>query len=277
MKKRVILSIFILMISMQFVFAVSESTCDISATLLNQDPYPAVPGESVKNVFQLTGLENPGCGLVKIEFIESFPFSLDPESKGVIEVISSTFLDDYGSFLLAPYKVRVDADALKGDNQLELQITSNKGVIIEEFNINIEDLRTDFEVSIKDYDKTTQIVTFEILNIGEHDVEALTIDIPKQETIKIKGSPRNIVGSLDSNDDTTFDFEAKLSEGDINLIVTYTDEINERRTLEKTIDFDSDYFNGRASENQAKSIWFYITLILIGVIVFSWYKKKKKR
>jgi hypothetical protein len=275
--KKVILLLMLIMLSGQFILASTYSpACNIDTVLLNQDPYPAQPGESAKIVFQVTGIEQDDCKNIKVEFLEKFPFSLDPESEAVVEIKAGTYVKDFSSFLLVPYKIRVDKDALDGDNQLELKITANNVALTEEFQINVEDSRTDFEVSVKDYDSSTRTLTFEILNIGENDVEALTIDVPMQDNLEVKGSARNIVGSLDSNDDTTFTFEGIPKNGDIKLIVVYTDEISERRTLEKVVSFDSDLFDGRGVD-EGMSFWFYITLIIVAVLIFRWYRKRKKR
>lgn len=277
MKKRVF-GILMFAFLLQFiVLASAADTCDLTATLLNQDPHPAIPGEAVKVVFQIEGVSDPDCGDVKITLIESFPFKLDPAYDASVLVQSGTYVRNFGSFLLVPYKLRIDGDALEGSNILELDVSSKTGTITYPFDIEVEELRTDFEISIKEYNPKTSILTFQILNIGENDIEALTIDIPDQEFLEVKGSSRNIVGSLDSNDDTTFSFEAKPKDGDFRLIVTYTDSINERRTLEKIVGFNSKLFDGRAGEDTGMSFWFYITLIIVVVLVFRWWRNRKKR
>ena len=83
------------------------------------------------------------------------------------------------------------------------------------------DGRTDFEVYVGDHVIKDKSLVFEILNIGNQDIEALTVEIPKQENIVVKGANRNIVGDLDSNEYTTTDFEAIPAGGDINLILHY--------------------------------------------------------
>ena len=116
--------------------------------------------------------------------------------------------------ILLPYKLRIDENALDGENPIEVYY-SNKNCfkwLIKEFDITVQDTRADFEVYVKDYDYITKELTFEILNIAETDVEALTIEIPKQDNIDIKGANRIVVGDLDSNEYTTADFEATLPE-----------------------------------------------------------------
>jgi len=281
MKKRglTLFGILIVLLSLSLVSA--QTACDLSAKLVNQDPYPATPGEYVKLVFQLDGVSNANCGDVTLTLKEEFPFSLDPGVEYSLNVRSGTYTRDYASFFLAPFNIRVDEDALEGENLIEIEYTHSQGSEnvgeIKKFNITIEDQRVDFEVAIKDYFPETKTIRFEILNIGESDIEALTIEIPKQENIIVKGSSRNIIGSLDSNDDTTFDFEASPEDGEINILISYTDETSTRRYLEKTIEYDSSYFTDRAREGSAPSTSFYLLMALILSIIIYWFWKRDKR
>lgn len=275
------------LIATAFLFALtigltSAEPCGLSAKLINQDPYPAIPGEYAKVVFQLDGLGNPVCGNVIFEIEQEFPFSLDPGSEYQVSVKGGQ-VSDFGSYLLVPYKLRVNEEAVDGDNKITVRYATkqkfDQGVFTkQDFNIKVEDLRTDFEVSIKDYVSSTNTLTFEILNIGKHDVEALTIEIPKQDNIDVKGSSRNIVGSLDSNEDTTFSFEAVPRNGKIDIVVVYTDKITERRQLQKSLVFDSDYFSNRARDSGGTGVGTYVIVILIlGVIAWYFWRRKKRR
>jgi len=280
MLKRVVL--FFLMISLALVPHVSSqvSPCDLGVKIINQDPFPAVPGEDLKVVFQATGVDDPACGQITFELIEDFPFSLELGEQGIRSISSGTYSTfEFGSFWIVPFKLIADESALDGENTLRVSLTSSIwGGEIFEFNITIEDLIVDFEVSIKDYDFSTNTLTFEILNIGESDVEALTIEVPRQENIEIKGSKRNIVGGLDSTEDTTFSFEAIPKDGEIKLTILYTDESSVRRMLEKTVVYDSSYFEGRIRDQTSTPFWVWILIIIvIGIIYFYWRKKKKKK
>jgi len=279
MKRLLIAICFLMLLVIPIISADDAGACDLDATLLSQDPYPAVPGEIVKLVFQIDGISDPDCGAISVTFVEDFPFTLSPESKLFQQIQSGAYIKNYADYWLIPYKVRVDKDALNGDSELRLimQNSAHAATKLEDFDVNVQDLRTDFEVSVKEYNPQTRILTFQILNIGENDVEALTVDIPTQDTLEVKGSSRNIVGSLDSNDDTTFSFEGIPDDGDIALIITYTDEIGERRVLEKTTSFDSKLFTGRAGESTGMSVWFYITLIIVLIWAYRWYRKRRRK
>ena len=279
--KKIILTLF-LALSILFSFAFTSAlACDLEISLINQDPYPAIPGDYVKLVFQIDGVENPECGKIQFELLEQYPLVFDPNFDPKIIIDAGTYQKDFSSFLIAPYKVRVDEDALDGDNPIEVQYkTGPMGVqLSNQFNLNIEDSRADFEIHIKDYNPTTKELTFEILNTADSDVEALTIEIPKQNNIIIKGPKINIVGDLDSNDYTTASFEAIPSKGEITLKISYTDTINERRSLEKTVIFEPEYFEDRTNGKQKMSIWLYLfwLLIIISVIRYFYLRRKRKK
>jgi len=247
--------------------------------MINQDPYPAIPGDYVKVVFQIDGLENSECGSVTFGVKEDYPIYLDPNVQNPITISSGIYQNNYGSFYLAPYKLIVDENALDGENPIEIYYsTRTASNVVKEFDITVEDIRADFEIHVKDYDYTTKELTLEILNIAEADVEALTIEIPKQDNIEIKGANRVVVGDLDSNEYTTADFEAILPEGEatINLNVIYTDSINARRELQKVVDFDSSYFMDRNKDKKKTPYWLFILIVAV-IAFFVWRRIKKKK
>ncbi len=257
-----------------------SSTCTLDVELINQDPYPAIPGDYVKIVFQLNGIGDPSCGEVEFELLPEFPFSLDPGVEAKKSVSSGTFIRKYESFAIIPYQLRVDGDALDGANPLEVSYRKGGVAFLKQFDIEIDDVRTDFEVSVEDYVIAEREMTFEILNIGENDVEALTVEIPKQENMDVKGSNREVIGDLDSNEATSFSFEATPHDGEIKLKIYYTDSVNVRREMEKTVVYDSSYFTGRVRDEKSVSATIYVLAILV-VLIVAWrvnvaIKKRKK-
>ena len=276
MKKVVIL--FSLILSL----AIASAACDISTTLFNQDPYPVVPGDYVKLVFQIDGINGADCDDITFNLLEDYPISFNPGESGLRTFKKADYIKDFDSSILIPYEVRVDANALDGANVIEARV-QNKGDApqIAPFNLEVEDVKADFEVYIKDYNYATNELTLEILNIESSDVEALTVKIPKQENIIVKGSAQNIVGDLDSNEYTTADFEAVPTNGEITVELTYSDAINTRRTLTKTITFDSLYFTDRKADQKTTGIWTYIISIAVIAIIAWWiikkFKKKKRK
>jgi len=267
------LTIFLFLIA----FASAE-TCNVKTSLLNQDPYPAVPGDYIKLVFQVEGLDNPSCGDTTFELLEDYPLKFNPGETGIKKLSTVSYLKDYESNILVPYEIRVDENALDGANPIEVRIVEGiSAPILQTFNLEVEDTRADFETYIKDFNYQTNTLTIEILNIADSDVKALSVEIPKQQNIVVKGSERQVVGDLDSNEYTAADFEATPKEGEIKINLIYSDSINVRRTLEKTIQFDSSYFTNRKSDEKSSSGIWYAIIIAILIFAFIIYRRRKKK
>lgn len=263
-----------------FLIGFASAACAPQVALVNQDPYPAIPGDYVKLVFQVNGIDNPDCGDVSISLAPSFPFSLDPGMQSTYSA-SSFFEKNYGSFMVVPYKVRIDDSALDGENLIEASISygpSGAGTTLKDsFNVSVKDSRTDFEVFVKNYDSTTSKITFEILNIGKNNVKAVTIKVLDGTSINLKGPDVNIVGDLDSNEYTTADFQVSSASAIIPLQITYTDSIDVRRTLSKEVQFEPGNFDGVGAK-KGTSIWMILFIALVVVVVgwFLWKRFKKK-
>jgi len=278
MKKEILFGILFL----SLVGLVSAGPCNLQVSLLNQDPYPAVPGDYVKLVFQIQGVENPLCGMVSFKLLEKFPIEFDPGTNSEVSINAGTYTRDHSSYLMAPYKVRVNENALDGENPIEAEFSyrSEEGTEAHQtkkFDLNVENVKANFEVFVKDYNSATRMVTFEILNIASNNVEALTVEIPKQDNIEVKGSNINIVGDLDSNEYTSTDFEAILQNGEIQLKIYYTDEIGERRSIEETVLFDASYFQGRVSQQKSTPWLIYLIILVVVFLIIRWWWKRHKK
>lgn len=277
MKKFIVIAMFLALSIFSFA-NVLATPCDLQISMINQDPYPAIPGEEVKLVFQIDGLENSECGTVEFELMDNYPLTISPGQTRVHTIEAGIFEKDFESFYLASYKAILAQDTLNGEIPIEVRYKSgtNLGYTTKDFDLMIEDTRADFEVHIKDYNFATKILTFEILNIAENDVQALTVEIPKQDAIEVKGSNRNIVGDLDSNDYTTAEFEAIPQNADIEILIHYTDAINERRVIAEKVSFESNYFI-RENENKISVSTYIFILIAIGIIAWWIIKRRKKK
>jgi len=278
MKRGLISLILMFVISLTFV---SSTICDLDITMLNQDPYPAVPGDYVEIVFQISGIENPDCGNVVFSLVEKYPLVFDPEMDPSVTISSGTFTKDYSSSKVIPYKVRVDEDAIDGDNPIEVSFYSSgfsgNSYQTKEFNLNIEDVKADFEIFVKDYDVNTRIITFEVLNIADADIEALTLEIPTQDGVNVKGAKRTILGDLDSNEYTSAEFELVSFVDEIVMNIFYTDSIGVRRDMAKVVSYESEYFVGRQSDSKSTSIWVYIILVVVVLAVIYFVRKRNKK
>jgi len=259
-----------------------NAVCNLNSEIINQDPHPAVPGDYVEVLFQIDG--TGGCDGTTVELVLDYPFSLDGESN--VRTIEQDTYAGYGrtSSWNVLYKLRVDPNALERDYEVELickegYLNDGRGYSLKRFNISVDDGRTDFEVHFQSNVISERSITFEILNIGNQDIEALTVEIPKQENVVVKGSNRNIVGDLDSNEYTTADFEAIPYEGEILVKLHYTDSTGERRELSKWIEYDPSYFIDSLENTEPSKTTQYIimAIIAIGIVLFVVRRRKKKK
>ncbi len=252
-----------------------NSNCNLNISLVNQDPYPAIPGDLLKVVLQVNGIESSVCGDIELSVSESFPFTLDPSSQKTVTIKSGTYLKDYKDYLQVPFKLRVNEEALDGENSLEVQYRSSSqqsgSYSAKQFQIEVKDVRADFEVFVKDYDSSS--ITFQVLNIGKEDINAVTVEIPEQDGVAVKGTDRTIVGDLDSNEDTTADFQLTTNVTTIKTVIYYTDSTGERRNISKDVSFNPHNFINNSNAS-SPSIWsYFIYTIILLVIVYFIYKK----
>lgn len=281
MNKQIFLLVLALSIfSISFVSA-AETRCTLDATLLNQDPIKAVPGEYVDVVFQLEGVDNVACETVTFELVPEYPFSVDPSVETIKTIQAGSYTSNFKSQATFPFSLRVDPTALDKTYKITVRYSTSKGggslSLKKDFNISVENVKADFDVFVDDYVQTTNTITFNILNIGKNDVEALTVEVPKQQTIDVKGSNKAIIGTLDANQDTTFTYEATPRDGEIKLIVHYNDENGQRRNVEKSVTYDSSYFTDRARDAEKKSsIWMWVIIILVILLIIYFVRRRMK-
>ena len=256
--------------------------CNLNAELVNQDPYPALPGDYVEVLFQINGVGGEcGDGAVA-DIVLDYPFSLDNGDRTRV-LSSSTYVGyGYNSNWNVLYNLRIDKDAIEGDYEVELRYkggdVGSGSYSFERFNITIEDGRTDFEIHVQDYNIKERNIVFEILNVGNQDIEALTVELPKQDNLIVKGSNRNIVGDLDSNEYTTADFEVVPSEGELLVMIHYTDSTNERRMIAKLVEYDPSYFVGSLENTEPSKTSTYVVIgIIVLVVGFFFYRSHKKK
>jgi len=259
----------------------------MSAELVNQEPYPAFPGEYVEILLQLNGINNDCSQGVAVDLVLDYPFSFDSSEENYRFLESNTYVGQSEESWNNLYKIRVDEDALEGDYEVEFRFKENVNYfwddfLFEKFNIKVEDSRTNFEVHISNYNIEERDLVFQILNIGDKDIEALTLEIPVQNNIVVKSSNRNIVGDLDSNEYTFANFEAIPFDGEITVLIHYTDAVNERRTIEKNVFYNSNYFvdsleNIQPDKTNTYVIFGVISAILVLFIFRKFLFKKKNR
>ena len=146
MKKRMLTLIFVLVLCLELVLAdtstgrVSESV-NLQISLLNQDPDPAQPGRYVELRFRVENLGAYNTGETIFELVPEFPFSLDPGDSSTrrLGTLYGRSIGEEAATLY--YKLRVDKDAVEGNNYLRLRYSVNNGtnwVLTDKFTIRVQ-------------------------------------------------------------------------------------------------------------------------------------------
>lgn len=280
-----------LVVSLVFILLLLPSisaACILNAQLINQDPYPASPGQSVKVVFQINGVSNPQCKNLVVKLPEKYPFTLDPGQTGEYVIGSGIYKEDFSQFFLATYNLRVDENALDGNQSIELlysYLSGDQAVFLsQKFNISIQDVVSDFEVHVDSYSFDTDKLSLILLNVGKNDADAVSVDLLNQEGVQVIGSKRDIVGKISSSQDDVASFDVVLSDVDkIMIRISYTDKAGARRFVDKEVEFDETPFKLVAGSEKSGGLGsgtsFFIGLLIpiIGYGIYYYYKKKKMK
>ena len=231
-------------------FASAES-CTLSISLVNQDPYPAIPGDYVDVVFQMSGIDNPECKGAVFELVPSYPFSIDEND--ITRILDgSSWTAKYKSEWMIPYSVRVASDAFDGNATLKVNYGQDNAFMSKDFNIVIQDSRTAFDAVIQD--STASDVSIAIANIGKYTANSVVVRIPEQDSFTTTGTDGQMVGNLDSGDYTIVSFSVSAitkrnfqnpnsdeeirdelnsenKNSNLEFDIYYTDELGERRIV----------------------------------------------
>lgn len=274
---------------------VAEGSCNLNVSLVNQDPYPAIPGEYVEVLFQVSGLSNLNCKGGSLELVPSYPFSLD--SNDSIRLLEgSTGAQGYSSIWNVGYKIRVDKDAIDGNNELKVKYGEKYSNVnnIKKFDIVVQDTRTTFDSVIQE--SSSSDVSIALANTGKYIANSVVVRIPEQDNYKVTGSDGQMVGNLESGDYTIVSFSVTpvMSRGSGNNVVGesklkfdiyYTDSIGERRVvnmelgLNPTSSTNMTNFSGmregfQRSNQFTWSIWYTLAIIAVIVIILFLLRKK---
>lgn len=275
----------ILLIFLMMLFSISIVSAATHVQLMRYDPIPAQAGEYVDVWIKLQNKGDSTLEGAAIKFKPSYPFSLDPTEKEEIKLGTL----ESGQFSVQKYKIRVDKGAVEGENIINFEYKECSSCIKQEISqiINVIEAHTDFEIVVQELSKEGTSIA--IANIGKNPANSITLKIPEQEDIEVKGISSTIIGNLHSGDYTiaTYNLIPKKYENKLNVEIHYTDSLGERHKIVKTIQFmpKSEFYEiynklhgiGETGIN----IWFWITIILIAYIVIKKIKnrraKKKKR
>jgi hypothetical protein len=100
---------------------------EIDDNLVNQDPDPAEPGKYVEIRFKVQNVGGADTEQAIFELVTAYPFSLDPGESAVRKLgqVDARLVGE-NSYILY-YKLRVDKNAIEGNNEIELKYSLNNG------------------------------------------------------------------------------------------------------------------------------------------------------
>lgn len=282
------------------------NSVSLKVALVNQDPYPAEPGGYVNLLFKVENWGTEKAENVVFELLPEYPFSLDIGVSTTKELGTIRGLETGERAFLLKYKVRVDKDAIDGENEIAVKCICGTGEVCftKTFNATISNPRTDFEVVVQD--STATSTTLAIANIGANTAYSAIIRIPEQENFRVTGTSANLMGNLNAGDYTLASFQitptratTNISTGvEKNLVVeiSYTDILGIRRTIQKEVKLDAAGITEggtgtqsvqRARSNQGNQLQMpigsglmYIGIGvagIVGIMVFLKFRKKIKR
>lgn len=220
----------------EFITYKDVSSSSIQVEMLKYEPYATNPGEYFTLWF-LVYKGGSGKEDVSFELVESYPFSLDSN-----EDAFRAFSGVPGESILLEYKVRVDEDAVEGDNQITLKYKLGTGVWSQkDFDISVGEAQTEFDGVIQEIEGGS--ISLALANTGKNVANSVIVKIPSQDGFEAIGTSGQMVGNLDNGDYTIVGFNVKTIDqsGMIKFQIDYTDNIDERRSviLELPLDLES--------------------------------------
>ncbi|MFH1511707.1 MAG: COG1361 S-layer family protein [Candidatus Woesearchaeota archaeon] len=113
-----------------------------STTLVNQDPDPAEPGGYVEVRFKVENIGTEDASDLVFEVVPEFPFSLDPGQSSRVR-LGDIYARQVGEdAYVVYYRLRVDKNAVEGNNELRVRYSLDNGMQWRELNNLIVRVRT---------------------------------------------------------------------------------------------------------------------------------------
>ncbi|MBN1644570.1 hypothetical protein JW851_00830 [Candidatus Woesearchaeota archaeon] len=258
MRKKLFLWLILMIISAIFVCAdynmteyttlpayASSAVSNLQIKSLRYEPYPVNPGEYVKLWIKVENLGTGHTSDATFRLIPEFPFSLDSEEDAVKRYGQIGYGRQKGdNVIVLEYKLKVDKDAIKGTNEIELKynIDNSDSWFSKTFEMDVADAQTDFDLVIQEVEEQT--VAIAIANTGKNVAYSVIVKLPEQQNFDTVGTSGQMVGNLEDGDYSMVSFEIKekaRTTGKKTLLVQidYTDNIGERRTVIKEVIYES--------------------------------------
>ena len=224
---------------------------DVRVSFVNQEPDPAEPGKYVDVRFKF---ENNGSDQAKdvvIELLPEYPFSLDP-GKSTIKKLGALHARQLGeTAVIIKYKLRIDKNAVEGENELKLRYKFDGYDWIEpdNFNINIQTHDAILAVDAVSIDKKTLepgssgIVKIKLANKADSILKNIkvTLGLGDLPLVPIDSTNEKSIYKIDSRQSYEFEFKVLAKPNadsgvyNVPLSVSYLDELGKSYLKNVTI------------------------------------------
>lgn len=126
---------------LEFANATELDKYNVNYNLVNQIPDPAEPGKYVDLRWKIENFGSDDAEDVIVELLPEYPFSLDPgvSTQQKIGKVWGRQIGEEG--VIVYYKVRVDKNAIEGDNKIKLRYSLTGGkywIVLDPFNVRIQ-------------------------------------------------------------------------------------------------------------------------------------------
>jgi hypothetical protein len=287
LKNKLVLPMFLVMVLLISPLIYAQN---VQISLLNQDPDPVNAGDVVEVRFQVETYWEGTRDEVIIEIVPEYPFSLySGNSKVSLGRLKGRQLG-LDSFVV-DFKLKVDEDAVDGDNEIKLKATSGDTIwsYDDEFHIDIEKEELRLHTYVRSSDLTISgkkgTVSLEVANAGGQDIEFLQMELLESNDYKLLSTSDYIyLGNLESDDTESEDIDVYVPEGktEVNIPVKLTYEVHDKvyiETYEIKLNLltQEEALNiGLTTESRAPQILIGVIIVLVLLIIWKIYRKRKK-
>ena len=135
-----------------------SSNPELIVTYMNQDPDPVEPGGYVELRFKIENNGTEKAEDVQIEIIPEYPFTIDSGEAAVRSIGIINGRQAGSDAVIVKYRMRVDKDAVSGDNTIDIKYSATKSGWIKKKD-NIVNIRSHFAIlSIENVESNPEVI-----------------------------------------------------------------------------------------------------------------------
>jgi len=203
---------------LEFANATELDKYNVAYNLVNQIPDPAEPGKYVELRWKVENFGSKMAENVIVELLPVFPFSLDPGISATQKIggVWGRQIGEEGVMLF--YKVRVDEDAIEGDNQIKLRYSLDNGnswlnldpfivrVRTQDAILAIEDISSTFD-TIRPGEIST--IKIKLMNMADSLLKDIKVklDVDDVDLAPVGSTNEKTIKTLKSGEIVTIEFD----------------------------------------------------------------------